>query len=286
MAQLVDLLHLGNPRVIGVWVLDGPEPALVDCGPAVCSGALVDGLETLGLRPQDIRHLVLTHVHPDHGGGAGALARLHPELKVHVSALGAPHLVNPVRLEQSARRLYGDEFDVLFGDISPTPEENVHVLGDRVLDLEVFPTPGHAPHHVSFLAPDGACYTGDAAGCLIPPGRFLYPASAPPSIDLDAWAASLDAIEARAPSVLRLTHFGEIADPAAHLRRLRARLRAWVDLVRGGATAEEFAAAAEAELQREADGTADLYRQLPGFQLSYAGLRRYLDKRNEREGRT
>jgi hypothetical protein len=85
--------------------------------------------------------------------------------------------------------------------------------------------------------------------------------------------------------VLRLTHFGEIADPVAHLRRLRARLRAWADLVRGGATAEEFAAAAEAELQREADGTADLYRQLPGFELSYAGLRRYLDKRSEREGR-
>jgi glyoxylase-like metal-dependent hydrolase (beta-lactamase superfamily II) len=284
MARLVDVLHLGNPRVIGVWLLDGPEPALVDCGPAVCSAALVEGLESLGLRPQDIRHLILTHIHPDHAGGGGALVRLNPELQVHVSAIGAPHLVDPVRLEQSARRLYGDEFDVLFGDILPMPEANVHVLGDRVLDLEVFPTPGHAPHHVSFLGPDGACYTGDAAGCLIPPGRFLYPASAPPSIDLEAWEASLDAIEARRPAVLRLTHFGEIADPRDHLGRLRARLREWADRVRAGATAEEFAAVAEAELQREAGGTADLYRQLPGFELSYAGLRRYLDKQRERGG--
>jgi glyoxylase-like metal-dependent hydrolase (beta-lactamase superfamily II) len=285
MAQLIDVLHLESPRVIGVWVLDGSEPAIVDCGPAVCSAGLVGGLETLGLRLQDIRHLILTHIHPDHAGGAGALVRMHPELQVHVSGMGAPHLVDPVRLERSARRLYGDEFDVLFGEILPTPQQNVYVLGDRILDLEAFPTPGHAPHHMSFLGSDGACYTGDAAGCLIPPGRFLYPASAPPSIDLEAWEASLGAIEARNPSVLRLTHFGEVADPGAHLRRLRARLEEWAERVRAGATSEEFAAAAEAELQQEAEGTAELYRQLPGFELSYAGLRRYFEKRSELEER-
>jgi glyoxylase-like metal-dependent hydrolase (beta-lactamase superfamily II) len=280
MPQLVDVLHLGSPRVIGVYLLEGPEPALVDCGPSVCSAALVEGLETLGLGLQDIRHLIVTHIHPDHAGGAGKLVGMHPELQVHVSRIGAPHLVDPVRLEQSARRLYGDEFDVFFGEIAPMPEQNVHVLGDRILDLEVFPTPGHAPHHVSFLGPDGACYTGDAAGCLIPPGRFVYPASAPPSIDLEAWEASLDAIESRRPSVLRLTHFGEVADPAAHLGRVRERLREWAGRVSSGATAAEFAGAAEAELQREADGTADLYRQLPSFELSYAGLARYLERRD------
>jgi glyoxylase-like metal-dependent hydrolase (beta-lactamase superfamily II) len=284
--RLIDVLHLGNPRVIGVYLLEGPEPAIVDCGPAVCAGALRSGLEALGLSLTDVRHLILTHIHPDHGGGAGTLVRGHPALQVHVSEIGAPHLVDPARLEQSARRLYGEEFDRLFGEILPVPAENVHVLGGRILALEAFPTPGHAPHHVSFLGPDGACYTGDAAGCLIPPGRFLYPASAPPGIDLEAWEASLDAIERRRPTALRLAHFGEPADPGEHLARTRERLREWAERVRRGDTLEEFVAEAEAELQREAGETAELYRQLPGFDLSYAGLRRYFDKRSEREGRS
>jgi glyoxylase-like metal-dependent hydrolase (beta-lactamase superfamily II) len=286
MPRLIDVLHLGNAHVIGVYLIEGREPALVDCGPSVCTGALEAGLAALGLALTDVRHLLLTHVHPDHAGGAGTLARAHPGLQVHVSEIGAPHLVDTARLERSARRLYGDELDRLFGEIAPVPAENVHVLGSAILDLEVFPTPGHAPHHVSFLAADGACYTGDAAGCLIPPGRFLYPASARPGIDLEAWERSLDAIEARRPSLLRLPHFGEIDDPAEHLARARERLREWAERVRRGDTVEEFVAAAEEELRAEAGGTAELYRQLPGFDLSYAGLERYFEKRSDREGRT
>jgi glyoxylase-like metal-dependent hydrolase (beta-lactamase superfamily II) len=286
MPQLVDILHLRNPRVIGIYLLEGPEPALVDCGPSVCAKALEQGLGALGLGLQDIRHVLLTHVHPDHAGAAGTLVRANPELQIHVSEAGAPHIVDPTRLEQSARRLYRHEFDRIFGSIIPTPAANVHVLGERILDLEVFPTPGHAWHHVSFLGPDGACYTGDVAACLIPPGRFLYPASAPPGIDLDAWERSLDSIEARRPTVLRLTHFGEVADPLVHLARTRERLRVWGTRVRNGATAEEFAAAAEAELTEEAGDAAELYTQLPSFELSYAGLRRYLDKHPDWEEKT
>jgi glyoxylase-like metal-dependent hydrolase (beta-lactamase superfamily II) len=286
MPQLIDGNHLGNPHVIGLWLLDGPEPALVDCGPAVCGAALRAGLSAAGLDLTDVAHLLLTHVHPDHGGGAGGLVRDHPGLQVHVSEAGAPHVVDPGRLEAGSRALYGDDFDRLFGPIEAVPAENVHVLGVRMLGLEVFPTPGHAWHHVSFLGPDGACYVGDAAGCLIPPGRFLYPASAPPGIDLAAWEASLDAIDSRRPTSLRLPHFGEVADAPAHLARTRERLGAWADRIRRGATAEEFVAAAELELEDEAGETAGLYRQLPSFELSYAGLERYLDKQTTREGGT
>jgi len=281
--RLLDLHHLGNPGVIAVYLLETPEPALVDCGPAVCADRLTGALGELGLALTDIRHVLLTHVHPDHGGAAGALVRAHPRLLVHVSEIGAPHLVDPARLQASARRLYREDFGRVFGPIQPVPSGNVRVLGDRVLGLDVVATPGHAPHHVCFLDGDGACYTGDTAGCLIPPGRFLYPASAPPQVDLGDWEASLAAIERRRPSVLRLTHFGGVDDPCAHLARLRERLHAWFGRVSDGQSVAEFVANAEAELQREAGETAQLYRQLPGFELSYAGLRRYLDERSEQE---
>ena len=284
MAILIDLHHLGTPGVIASHLLAGEEPALVDCGPSVCGAALERGLRDHGLELQDVRHLLLTHIHPDHAGGAGALVAAHPGLQVHVSEAGAPHLVDPAKLEASARELYGPEFDRLFGPIQPVPEENVHVLGDAILGLEAFATPGHAWHHVSFLGPDGACYAGDAVACVLPPGRFLYPASAPPGIDLDAWERSLDAIAARAPSVLRLPHFGEIAEPGEHVERTRARLREWAGWIAAGASREQFVARAQAQLKREAGEAEPRYAQLPPFDLSYAGLKRYLDKKAAQEG--
>jgi glyoxylase-like metal-dependent hydrolase (beta-lactamase superfamily II) len=281
---VIDLLHLGLERVIASYLLPGEEPALVDCGPTVCVRALEAGLGAGGLVLTDVRHLLLTHIHPDHAGAAGTLVARHPGLLVHVHELGAPHLVDPARLERSARRLYAQEFDRLFGPIVPMPRANVHVLGSTILGLEVVPTPGHAPHHVAFFDGEGVCYPGDAVGCLIPPGAFLYPAAAPPGIDLEAWERSLDAIEQRAPSVLRLPHFGEVDDPAAHVARTRVRLGEWADRIRRGATVAEFVAAAEAELQREGSETVAQYRQLPGFDLSYAGIKRYLDTRSDQGG--
>jgi glyoxylase-like metal-dependent hydrolase (beta-lactamase superfamily II) len=278
--ELIDLMHLGRPQMIGVYLLREPEPALVDCGPAVCIPALRKALAACGVPLAEVRHLLLTHIHPDHAGAAGALVRESPSLTVHVHEIGAPHLVAPERLEASARRLYGDDFDRLFGAIEPVPEANVRVAGERVLDLEVFPTPGHAPHHISFLGPDGACYAGDATGVLVPRGHFLYPASAPPGIDVEAWLASLGAIEERRPACLRLPHFGEVADPAPHVARMRERLREWAGRVEGGATVEEFVAAAEKQLSAEAAPEAfELLEHMPGFDLSYAGLKRYFDKR-------
>jgi glyoxylase-like metal-dependent hydrolase (beta-lactamase superfamily II) len=276
----IDLLHLGSPHVIASYLLEGDEPALVDCGPAVCVAALEAGLAERGLQLSDVRHLLLTHIHPDHAGAAGALVARHPGLQVHVHEIGAPHLVDPERLDRSARRLYGDEFDRLFGPIDPVPEENVHVLGERVLGLDVVPTPGHASHHVAFFDGTGTCYAGDALGGLLPPGRFLYPAAAPPEIDLEAWERSLDAIEERRPARVLLAHFGEVEDALEHVARTRERLREWGGWIESGLSVEEFVRRAEAQLDAEAAGPErDLYRQLPGFELTYAGIRRYFDKR-------
>jgi glyoxylase-like metal-dependent hydrolase (beta-lactamase superfamily II) len=278
MAMLVDLDHIGRPGVIGAWLLDGPEPALVDCGPASCVDALLRGLHAHAVDLADVRHLVLTHIHPDHCGAAGGLVRRYPHLQVHVHVRGAPHLVDPGRLEESARALYGAAFDRLFGHIEAVPAANVRVLGAHLLDLEAFPTPGHARHHVSFLGSDGACYTGDAAGVLIPPGGFLYPAAAPPGIDLDAWEGSLAAIEERRPTVLRLAHFGEVVEPASHLARMRAALRRMADRVRGGQTVAEFVASSETDLVAGGGDPTYVGDSYPGFDLTYDGLRRAVEK--------
>jgi glyoxylase-like metal-dependent hydrolase (beta-lactamase superfamily II) len=280
MDELIDLLHLGRPRVIASYLLGGDDAAIVDCGPSTCVDALVAGLARRGLAVADLRHLVLTHIHLDHAGAAGVLVRMNPALTVHVSEIGAPHLIDPSRLERSARRLYGDDFDRLWGELAAVPEGNVRITAERVLDLEVFPTPGHASHHVSYLAPDGACYSGDATGVRIPPATHLAPVAPPPDIDLDGWARTLDAIEARRPERLCLPHFGVIDDPPGHIAEMRARLRAWSERVRDGASEDEFVAAAERELTESVADVklAESYRSAAPFWQSHAGLKRYWEK--------
>jgi glyoxylase-like metal-dependent hydrolase (beta-lactamase superfamily II) len=279
---LLDLRHLGRERVIGSYLLPGDEPALVDCGPASCADALRDALAGHGLRVGDLRHLLLTHIHLDHAGAAGTLVREHPGLTVHVSEIGVPHLVDPTRLERSARRLYGADFDRLWGELLPVPEENVRVVGERVLGLDVFPTPGHASHHVSFVDGEGTCFAGDAAGVRIAPARFLAPVAPPPDIDVEAWERTLDAMDERRPTRLCLPHFGVVAEPRRHLAEMRERLRTWAERVRDGASEEEFVRAAEEELRAGSDPeTAEAYQQAGPFWQSYAGVRRYWDKRGE-----
>jgi glyoxylase-like metal-dependent hydrolase (beta-lactamase superfamily II) len=225
---------------------------------------------------------VLTHIHLDHAGAAGAIARRNPALKVHVSEVGAPHLIDPSRLERSARRLYGDDFDRLWGELAPVPAEAVDVVTDRVLDLEAWPTPGHASHHLSFRGPDGSCYAGDAAGVKIVPSSFIAPVSPPPDIDVEAWHRSLDEIESRRPERLCLPHFGVVETPQEHLATMRERLDAWSERVREGADEEEFVRAAEAELADAVDPErAASYTQAGPLWQSYAGLARYWTKKGE-----
>jgi glyoxylase-like metal-dependent hydrolase (beta-lactamase superfamily II) len=232
--------------------------------------ALKEGLRSRGLELSDVGHLLLSHIHLDHAGAAGVLVREHPGLQVHVSGIGAPHLVDPSRLEASARRLYGDAFDALWGELAPVPEENIHVVGDRVLGLACFPTPGHASHHVSYLDAAGTLYAGDAAGVRIPPHTDVLPPTPPPEFDLETWLHALDEIERRAPARLALIHFGVADDVERHLGELRRRLNEWVALE--GVTEEEFTKT----VGRDVDESYE--RAMPYWQ-SYAGLARYWDKR-------
>ncbi|HJU46504.1 MAG TPA: MBL fold metallo-hydrolase [Gaiellaceae bacterium] len=281
----LDLRHGGQERVIGCYLLETEDgPALFDCGPTTCIPELKERLAENGLELGDVQHLLLSHIHLDHAGAAGALVREHPGLQVHVSPQGAQHVIDPSRLEQSARRLYGEAFDGLWGELVPVPEGNVHVTGDDVLGLACFPTPGHARHHVSYLDEEGTLYSGDAAGVRVAPARFVLPPLPPPDVDLEAWEQTIAETEVRAPSRLALIHFGVFEDVGEHLDRLRGTMRRWADWVGHGMDEATFSAAAEADLvQSDPDDAAEYVRVVPLWHC-YAGLERYWRKRVEAEG--
>lgn len=276
----IDLHHQGAERVIGAYLLETDDgPALFDCGPASCLDALKSGLDERGVELTDLRHLLLSHIHLDHAGAAGVLVREHPALEVHVSEIGAPHLIDPSRLEASARRLYGETFDDLWGELAPVPEQNVRIAGERVAGLVCFPSPGHASHHVCFLAGDGTLYAGDAAGVRIQPDHIVLPPTPPPEFDLETWCRTIDEIERRDPERLALVHFGVAQDVARHLSELRERLRTWTDWVREGMTEEEFSDAVRSELLTQGRSAVDTVERTMPLWQSYAGLKRYWDKR-------
>ncbi len=279
--DLIDLHHQSE-RVVGAYLVETDDGlALQDCGPSTCIEGLKAGLASRGLELTDLRHLLLSHIHLDHAGAAGSLVREHPALRVHVSALGAPHLVDPSRLEASARRLYGEEFDTLWGELAPVPEASVEVVGDRVLGLECFATPGHASHHVCYLHEDGTLYAGDAAGVRIVPARHVLPVSPPPDVDVDGWFQTFERIERRHPERLALIHFGVVDSPSEHLALAREALATWSE--RGRELGEaDWVAAARADLEDSVGDDADLWERAAPLWQSYAGMKRYWDKKRDR----
>jgi glyoxylase-like metal-dependent hydrolase (beta-lactamase superfamily II) len=274
--QPIDLFHTGAARTVGAYLLETSGGlSLFDCGPTSCVAALKAGLAERGHQLGDVKRLLLSHIHLDHAGAAGVLVREHPELTVWVSEIGAPHLVDPSRLERSARRLYGDTFDELWGELAPVPEANIRIATDRVAGLEVFPAPGHASHHVCYF--DGTTlYAGDAAGVRIQPSRAVLPPTPPPDVDVEAWHRTLEQIERRAPEQLALIHFGVANDVSRHLNELRERLDVWARRVEEGASEEDFIAAAKSDLPPE---EAESYDSAMPFWQSYQGLKRYRDTR-------
>jgi len=275
--ESIDVLHEDVPRVICCHKVGGD---LIDPGPTASVHTLVDALGD-----EVPQRLLLTHIHLDHAGAAGWLVRRWPHMEVWVSEVGAPHLEDPSKLVASATRLYGDDMDRLWGEIVPVPEGNIRTLsGGEVIDgWRVEATPGHASHHVSYLHEDeGWAFVGDVAGVRVVPG-FITPPTPPPDVDLEAWQASLDTIEAWSPSLLGLTHFGTYDDVGEHIERLRDALGKWGALAKV-TDAQGFAAALKAAWSSVA--TPDEQRAISGAlppDQQWAGLDRYWRKRAERE---
>jgi glyoxylase-like metal-dependent hydrolase (beta-lactamase superfamily II) len=271
--RLIDLHFGGAPHAIGVYLVETDDGlALFDCGPSSTLDALEAGLTANGVELTDVRHLLLSHIHLDHAGAAGALVRRHPGLTVWVSEIGYPHLIDPSRLERSARRLYGDMFDPLWGELAPVPAENARIASGDVLGWDVFPTQGHASHHVSYER-DGTILAGDAAGVRMPGASYVLPVSPPPDVDVEAWHATAAAIRAREPERLALIHFGVHEDVGAHLDRLELELDRWAERVGAGMDQEAFVEAAQADAGEDAE----LYDRVAPFWQSWQGMKRYWD---------
>ncbi|MHB1570286.1 MAG: MBL fold metallo-hydrolase [Solirubrobacteraceae bacterium] len=271
--RVIDLQHLGRARVIGCWQIGD---VLVDPGPGSCLPAL---LEALGdLRP---RALLLTHIHFDHAGVSGALVARWPDLRVYVHERGAPHLVDPSRLYESARRLYGDDMERLWGEMIPVPEANLEVLtgGETVLGgYRVAYTPGHASHHVCYLH-EGTAFVGDVGGVRVTPDSITIPPTPPPDIDVEAWHESIALVRSWRPQRLAMTHFGSSDDVDAQLDELDGRLDEWAALARDAGHDRFIATVREIVLRDGSPEQAAVYEQAAPAEQLYLGYERYWRKR-------
>ena len=296
--NFIDLRFLGLQRVIGTAVLDGPSGlTLIDPGPASCLPALESGLADLGRRLEDVKTLLLTHIHLDHAGATGTLLHRLPQAVAYVHERGVPHMIDPARLLASATRLYGTNMDRFWGECRPVPADRLHVLsgGERIdtagRTFDVQYTPGHASHHVSYFdMTEGTAYVGDTGGIRVASGLIKAP-TPPPDIDLELWEASLQRIEAWRPTALVLTHFGRVDDVADHLRKFRGVLARQAALVRetlaSDGTDEERIRRfvedmrADAHRHRSVDDPAST-EAAAAFDQLWQGLARYWRKKAER----
>jgi glyoxylase-like metal-dependent hydrolase (beta-lactamase superfamily II) len=231
--DVIDVNLFGAKELSCSYLVHAAEPALIETGPATVFETVRDELSR---RRVDPKHIVLTHIHLDHGGGVGHVAELFPDATIWVHDVGAPHVVDPTRLVASARRLFGDALDTMYGEPMPVSEGRVRLmdegtvipLGDR--DLTVLYTPGHARHEVTVYEPDtGTAFVGDTAGICYG-DDWQKPATPPPEFDLSAALDSLARVQKLKPQTVCFTHFGTARESA--LEHAAADLRKWDEILR------------------------------------------------------
>lgn len=218
----IDLYFRETPEIIAAFLVEGPEGlVLVETGPGSTLPQLLTGIAELGFSPCDVRDVFVTHIHLDHAGAAGWWAQENGST-IYVHPRGARHLIDPSRLMESARMVYGDLMDTLWGDMISAPEDKVRILNDDEtvsvagLDFTALDTPGHARHHHAYAVED-AVFTGDVAGARLRGCDYISVTSAPPQFEPDAYFDSIERLREANPARLFLTHFGEVTDVDAHL---------------------------------------------------------------------
>jgi glyoxylase-like metal-dependent hydrolase (beta-lactamase superfamily II) len=297
----IDTRMAGFPGITAGYLIRSDRPCLVETGTAPSAPTVRDALTSLGVGAGDLASVVVTHIHLDHAGGAGDIAGMYPKAEIVVHQRGARHLADPTRLMDSARMVYGDALDFLFGTLAPVPAGRILALGDvgrvdlgggRRLDSHY--SPGHAKHHVGLLdSASGDLYVGDAAGVYIPETGDLRPATPPPDFDLATALGSLRLFGSLGPSRLLFSHYGPVDDVAATLDRSAEEIQVWVAETRAARSAGldlDHAVAMVAERTRSryaalaagADPVvAAKFDRISGAEANVTGIMHWLDKLDE-----
>lgn len=273
MIEAIDTRFKGIAHAI---VCHRAGDVLIDPGPASTAEHVIEALGDVVPA-----HILLTHVHLDHAGGAGKLVEHYPEAQVYIHEVGVPHIVDPARLLASAERTFGDLMSQ-WGETIGVPAENVHAIadGDVIEGFEAIHTPGHSGHHMCFLhSASQTMLTGDIAGQSVAPDHLTLVSTPPPEIDVELWIESIDKVAERYPSTLAMAHGGRITDVAGQFERAKRELKRGSAFARDHSV-EEFVGQIERELETVPPETAEaLFVSLPPLEQLYLGYQRYWSKR-------
>jgi glyoxylase-like metal-dependent hydrolase (beta-lactamase superfamily II) len=301
--RTIDSRMAAQRELNAVYLIDSDEPCLVETGPGADGPVVLAALDALGIGAPDLAHIVVTHIHMDHAGGAGGLLRRFPTATLWVHERGIPHVLDPTRLIASTARTYGEaRMRTFYGETLPCPPGRVRsivdgdtvAIGDR--SLRVIFTPGHATHHVALHeSSTGALFTGEAIGSHLPWADCYRPALPPPEADLEAAFESIARMRDRRPTTLLTSHYGVVADPEEGFARGEERIRAWAETVRARLVREpgadtdslerELVVQARVEYESDSGLPFDIgrYDAIGSIRMNAEGLARYWRKRWERE---
>jgi glyoxylase-like metal-dependent hydrolase (beta-lactamase superfamily II) len=241
----IRLLHLQPPipgynKFIGPYLISGEKNAVVDTGPTAAIPSLLSSLTKIGMNPEDIDYIVFTHIHIDHAGGAGGVARALPNARVLAHIRAHEHLINPIALWEASLKVLGD-YAIKSGPIEPVSEDRLMDATDQMkldlgheLTLEIYLTPGHAVHHLSlFDRANGVLLAGEAAGVCINGSIRM---ATPPPFKLEVTLSSIDKLIALEPRKLCYSHFGCYDNGLERLKLYRRKLVEWYEIISSAAS--------------------------------------------------
>ena len=294
LIRTLDIRFLDEPHVIANYLIESNEGLiLIETGPVTAHNHLKEAIKAEGFDWKDVRHVFLTHIHFDHAGGAWKFAQ--NGAKIYVHPIGLPHLANPERLWNSAKRIYLDDMERLWGEMKPIDPQQLVAVGDGDkieiggVVIRAYYTPGHAIHHNAYQI-DDIVFTGDVAGVKINQGPVVPPCP-PPDIDISAWKNSIQKIKKLHPRKLYLAHFGTVTDVENHFNQLEHMLDDWSSWIKPHFEAQtpamtitpQFVAYTQNQLRQfgvSEDDIARYEKGNPSF-MSVSGLLRYWKLKSE-----
>lgn len=299
---VLDTKHMGFTGTIATFLVPSKSGdgkfMLIESGPGSTIETIENAISEAGFNPKALEAILLTHIHLDHAGATGSLIQKHnPDAHVYVHQRGAKHMIDPSRLMDSARRIYQEKMDVLWGDMLPIDaakltalegsenEDTIEILGHSIKALN---TPGHASHHLSFLFDDGTLFAGDSAGAKVNGSKVVRPTLPPPEIDIELYDQSLDTMRQAKPERLMLTHFGQVLNPQEHFDKVSQANHQWAKLVLedlnagldDNAIINHLHEVSIAELEADGASQEDIVRHgvISNDTMTVAGLKRYWQK--------